>query len=61
MTPNQSFNLVDRLTKALAIIDEKSRHNEGSTSYMLWNEDFLVLRAYIFHCVETLKHVEIEY
>jgi len=61
MTPDQSFNLVDRLIKALALMDEKSRHNEGSSAYIMWNEDFLATRSYIYQCIETLKHVEIEY
>ena len=58
MTPEQSFNLIDGLTKAIAIMDEKSRSNEGDNSKMLWNEDFITVRRYIYLSLETIKRIE---
>ena len=58
MTPLQSFNVVDRLTKALSILDQLSRANEEHNSYMLWVEEHKSLRQLIFFALDTVKHIE---
>ena len=58
MTPSKSFTLADNLIKAIAIMDEKGRANEGYNSYMLWFEDWKALRSNIRMAWKTLKRCE---
>ena len=59
MTPGQAFNIIDRLTKAIAIIDTKGRQNEGCTSQMLFNEDAREVRQLLITSLNVAKSIEI--
>jgi hypothetical protein len=60
MTPLQSFNIVDRLTKALSLIDETTSANQEFNSYMMWFEYHEKVRSLVLSALDTAKHIEIE-
>ena len=60
MSPNQAFVLMESLTKALAIMDEKARRNEENNSYLLWFEEFQTVRSKVWQALETVKRIEVE-
>ena len=60
MTPLQSFNLIDRLSKSITIMDEKSRANQEYNSYMLWFDEWKFVRDHIYLALETAKQINID-
>ena len=60
MTPLQSFNLIDRLSKSLIIMDENGRANPEYNSYMLWFDEWKIVRDNIFLALETVKQIEVK-
>ena len=59
MTPLQSFNLIDRLVHAIAIMDETGHLNENASCYMLWTERWKDLRQELVFALNTAKAIEI--
>ena len=51
--------MIDRLVKAIAIMDRNGRANEEYNFHMLWNEDWKFLRENIRVALNTLKRIEI--
>jgi len=60
MTPLQSFNLIKRLSKPLTIMDENGRANPEYNSYMLWFDEWKIVRDNIFLALETVKQIEVD-